>query len=430
MYKNEKENMMEKLMDRIQKFIVPFSEKISSVKFLKAVAETMQIILPITVVGSFAVLFAFIDIGPWQAFLASHPTVAMIFMNTHSLTLACISLYVVMVLPYRYATHLGMKESVNMIPLTVAAFLLLTPTELFTAIPTAWLGHKGMFTALIIGFAVPRLSKFLVDKKVTIKMPAGVPKFIEDTFAVFIACLIIIFSAAAIGKLLEATSVGSLHNVIYTVLQTPLKGIGLSFPGLLITEILMTLFMFCGIHGSTAVPFFDALMQTANTENLSALAAGEPLPNIVNTGLANSIQMGGLGATLGLGILLLIFAKSSRYKQLSRMAIVPQIFNIGEPLLFGIPIMLNPLLFIPYMGGVLANTFIAYFSVALGIIAPFSGVNVSWTLPGILQGLLGNTNPLHGALLQVVILIVDMLIWYPFVKIIDKQALSEEKKTA
>ncbi len=421
---------MEKLMNRIQKFIVPFSEKIASVKFLKAIAETMQIILPITVVGSFAVLFAFIDIGPWQAFLASQPTVAMIFMNTHSLTLACISLYVVMVLPYRYASNLGMKEAINMVPLTVATFLLLTPTELFTAIPTAWLGHKGMFTAIIIGFAVPRLSKFFVDNNLTIKMPAGVPKFIEDTFTVFIACMVIIFSASAIGKLLELTPVNNLHNVIYTVLQTPLQGIGLSFPGLLVTEILMTLFMFCGIHGSSAVPYFEALMQTANTENLAALAAGQPLPNIVNTGLANSIQMGGLGATLGLGILLLVFAKSSRFKQLSRMAIVPQIFNIGEPLLFGIPIMLNPMLFIPYMGGVLANTFIAYFSVALGIVAPFSGVNVSWTLPGVLQGLLGNTVPWQGALLQVVILAVDMLIWYPFVKIIDKEALEAEKGKA
>lgn len=417
---------MEKLMDRIQQFIMPFSEKISSIKYLQAVAETMQVLIPVTVVGSFAALFAFIDIGPWQSFLAANPTVAMIFMNTQSLTLSCIALYVVMILPYRYATHLGMKESINMVPLSVAAFFLLTPTELYTAIPTAWLGHKGMFSALVIAFAVTRISKLFVDKNITIKMPAGVPKFVEDTFTVLIPSFVILLVGATAGKLLEATAAGSIHNLIYTTIQIPLQGIGLSFGGLLVTEILMTVFMYAGIHGSTAVPYMTPLLATANAENLSALAAGQPLPNLVNTGLMNSIQAGGIGATLGLGIILLIFAKSARFKQLSRMAIVPQIFNIGEPLLFGIPIMLNPMLFIPYLGGVLANTFIAYFSVASGIIAPFTGTDVSWTVPLIFQGLLGNSKPLHGVLLQVVILAVDMLIWYPFVKIIDKQALKEE----
>ncbi|NMC29498.1 MAG: PTS sugar transporter subunit IIC [Pelolinea sp.] len=420
---------MEKLMDRIQKLVLPFSEKISSVKYLRALAETMQILMPVTVIGSFACLFAFIDIGPWQAFLAAHPTVAMIFMNTHSLTLACIAFYVVMVLPYRYAEYLGMKESVNMIPLTMAAFLLLTPTQLYTAVPTEWLGFKGMFSAMIIGFLVPKICKFFVDKKITIKMPAGVPKFIEDTFSVLIPAIVIIAGSAILGQVVAGTKIGSVHNVIYTLIQTPLQGIGMSFPSLLLAEILMTLFMFCGIHGSTAVTYTAPLLAAANAENMAAMAAGQSMPNIWTTGLMNSIQAGGIGATLGLAIVLVIFAKSKRYKQLSRMAIVPQIFNIGEPLLFGIPIMLNPLLFIPYMGGVIVNTFVAYFSVASGLVARFNGVDVSWTLPTGIQGLLSNTKPIEGLILQLVIVAIDMLIWYPFVKIIDKQALKEEGET-
>lgn len=188
----------------------------------------------------------------------------------------------------------------------------------------------------------------------------------------------------------------------------------------------MTLAMFCGIHGSSVVPFMDALATAANEQNMAAMAAGSALPNIYTTGLLNSIQMGGIGATLGLGILLFFLAKSKRYKQLSRVAIVPQIFNIGEPLLFGIPIMLNPLLFIPYMLGVIANTCIAYGSVAIGLCARFTGVNPSWTMPGILQGILTCSVPWQGAVLQIVILAVDMLIWYPFVKMIDKQAVEEE----
>src|SRR5699024_5759068 len=97
----------------------------------------------------------------------------------------------------------------------------------------------------------------------------------------------------------------------------------------LITEIIMTLAMFCGIHGSSVVPFMTVLQTQCDTANAAAIAAGQPIPYIYSTGLTNMIQMGGIGATLGFGILLFVFAKSKRYKQLSRVAIVPQIFNIG-----------------------------------------------------------------------------------------------------
>lgn len=419
---------MDKFLEKIQNFVIPFSEKISSVKYLRALAETMQILMPVTVVGSFACLFAFVDIGPWQSFLGANPTVKMIFMNAQSWTLSIIALYVVLILPYRYAEHLGMKESINTVPLAVASFLLLTPTELYTSIPTEWLGHKGMFSAMILGYAIPKICKFFLDKKVTIKMPAGVPRFIEDTFAVLIPGTVIIFVSSVVGQLLAKTNIGSFHNIIYTVVQTPLQGIGLSFPSLLLSEVLMTLFMFCGIHGSTATTYMTPLLTAANVENLAAFTAGESLPNIITSGFNHSIQAGGIGATLGLAILIVIFAKSKRYKQLGKLALVPQIFNIGEPLLFGIPIMLNPLLFIPYMGGVVANTFIAYFAVYFGIVGRFTGVDVSWTLPMGLNGFLACSKPVQGLLLQLFIVAVDMLIWYPFVKIIDKQALAEEKE--
>ena len=130
---------MEKFMSKLEKMIFPVAEKITSIMYLQAVAETMQVILPIIMIGSFACLFAFIDIGPWQAFLTANPTVKMIFMNTQSWTLSCLALYVALILPYLYAVRLEMKEAINMVPLTIAAFLLVTPTELYTAIPTTWL---------------------------------------------------------------------------------------------------------------------------------------------------------------------------------------------------------------------------------------------------------------------------------------------------
>lgn len=282
----------------------------------------------------------------------------------------------------------------------------------------------------MVVYLVVRFVKLCEDHNITIKMPAGVPHYIEATFAVLIPAFIIVFGCSLAGQALTATSFGSIHQLIYTFIQTPLSNLGTGFFGLLITELMMTLAMFCGIHGSSVVPFMDALAIAACEQNAAAIAAGLPIPNIYSYGLLNTIQMGGIGATLGLAILLLVLAKSKRYRQLIKVAFVPQIFNIGEPLLFGLPIMLNPLLFIPYIGGVIVNTCVAYGAVAFGLIARFTGVNPSWTVPGILQGILTNSVPWQGALLQVVIILIDMAIWYPFVKIIDRQACKEEAEAA
>lgn len=421
---------MEKLMEKISGFVEPLSEWVHRMTFLNALAEAMQLLLPITVIGSFACLFAFVDIGPWQAFLGANPMILTAFMNAQSWTLSSIAFYVVLVLPFLYGKRLEVKEPLSCVPLAIAAFLLLTPTQLYTAIPTDWLGHKGMFTAFLVVYLVVRFIKLCEDHNITIKMPAGVPHYIEATFAVLIPAFILIFGCSLIGQLLATTSYGSIHQLIYTFIQTPLSNLGTGFIGLLITELMMTLAMFCGIHGSSVVPFMDALAIACCEENAAAIAAGLPIPNIYSYGLLNTIQMGGIGATLGLAILLLIFSKSKRYRQLIKVAFVPQIFNIGEPLLFGLPIMLNPLLFIPYIGGVVVNTCVAYGAVYFGIVARFNGVNPSWTVPGILQGILTNSVPWQGALLQVVIILIDMAIWYPFVKIIDKQACKEETEAA
>ena len=417
---------MEKFAEKIASFVEPVAEWVSRQKFLIALSETMQTLLPITVVGSFACLFAFLGVDAWQAFLGNNPTLLMAFMNAQSWTLSIIAFYTVIVLPYLYAKKLEMNEPLACVPLTVAAFLLLTPTELYTAIPSAWLGHKGMFTAFIVTFLVVRFVKFCQDKNITIKMPEGVPHYIEATFAVLIPAFIIIFGCSLLGQLLAGTSAGSIHEIIYNFIQTPLQNLGSSFGGLIAQEIAMTLAMFCGIHGSSVVPWQDALITSLNEQNTAAIAAGGALPNIVGSGSMNIIQMGGIGATLGLAILMFFFCKSKRYKQLSRVAIIPQIFNIGEPLLFGIPIMLNPVLFIPYMGGVLANTLIVYLSIAAGLVGKPNGVNPSWTLPGPLQGLVAMSTPVRGLILALVVLAVDMLIWYPFIRMIDKQAVEEE----
>lgn len=418
---------MNKIMDKFNDFVMPLAEKMQEIHFLMALSESMQSMLPVTIVGAFACLLAFIDVGGYQAWLADHFIVMQFFMTVQSLTLSIYSVYVLLVFPFGYAKRLGISEPLTCIPLAFVCFMLLTPVNMYSNIPMQWLGHSGLFSAMIVTFITVRTLKWFLDRNITIKMPAGVPHMVEAAFKVLIPFCVIIPVFGIIGFYFQTTSFGSFHNVIYTLIQAPLKSVGLSLPVYIIYQILMTLFMFCGIHGSSAVAWMSPIMTAATQENLAAYSAGLPLPNIIAGAFENCILIGGIGATLGGCLVMFFFAKSKRYKQVSRVAIVPQIFNIGEPFLFGVPVMLNPILFFPYMGGVLINTVIVYTLVSTGIVARFTGVTIPWTLQGILGGLLGCSVPWQGFILQVGILILDMVIWYPFIRIIDKQALEEEK---
>lgn len=417
---------MDKIMDKFNDFVLPLAEKIQGIHFLMALSESMQAMLPITIVGAFGCLLAFIDVGGYQEWLANHFIVMEFFMTIQSLTLSIYSVYVLLVLPYGYGKRLGISEPLSCIPLAFVCFMLLTPVNMYSDIPMAWLGHSGLFSAMIVTFVTVRALKWFLDNNITIKMPPGVPHMVEMAFKILIPFIVIVPLFGVIGFYFQSTNFGCFHNVIYTLIQAPLKKVGLSLPVYIIYQILMTLFMFCGIHGSSAVAWMSPIMTAATQENLAAYSAGLPLPNIIAGAFENCILVGGIGATLGGCLVMFLFAKSKRYKQVSRVAIIPQIFNIGEPFLFGVPVMLNPILFFPYIGGVLINTVVVYTLVSTGIVARFTGVTIPWTLQGILGGLLGCSVPWQGLLLQVGILILDMIIWYPFIKIIDRQALADE----
>ncbi len=414
---------MEKLMDVLQERLMPLANKITSYKFLMALGQTFQILLPIIMIGSFAALGAFLNVDFWQNFVQS-TGLNMILMGTQSMTLSIIAFYVVMVLPYQYAQKLGINPITSTV-LSVMAFLLVTPTELYTSIPLAWLGYPGLFGAMFVGALVPLLTKFLIDKKIYIKMPAGVPQIVEDSFASLVPAFVIMVIAIVIAQTLAKTSFGSLHGVIYQLIQTPLQGVGLSYPFYLFIQMLSTLLMFAGIHGNTVFGTITPITLAASAENLAALANGSDLPNIITSSFSVFCQPGGIGGTLALAFMLAFLAKSKRLRTLGKLALIPAIFGINEPLIFGIPILLNPMLFIPYILSPIVATTTAYFSIAIGIVPRLSGVEVNWTMPQVISGFLAQ-GP-QAAILQVVIIAITTAIWFPFFKLVDKKITAEEQ---
>ena len=424
-----KTGAMERFTDKLSDVLTPIAEKLQSMKFIGALSQSMQILLPITIVGSFACLLAFVDIFGWQTFLAAHPAIQVALMGIQSVTLSMFAFYVLLVLPYMYATLLGMQEALATVPLTVATFLILTPTELYTSVPIEWLGHKGLISALLISFLVVRVVKLCVDKNIRVKMPAGVPKFVVDAFSVLIPAAFLAVVAALVKYLFSLTSMGTFHNLIYVILQTPFKKVGLSLVGALVTEVTATLAMFVGLHPGTIVGIVDPLRTAADLENLAAWQAGLPLPNIITGGYyAGLALIGAGGSALACTLAVLLFSKSERYKSIGKIALIPGIFGIGEPILFGLPVMLNPMFFIPWIGVTIINQLYAYSAIALGLVGRFTGVSVSWTVPIILNPILTNSTPIRAAIAQAILVVIDLIIWYPFIKAADKKALLAEQK--
>jgi len=345
-------------------------------------------------------------------------------------TLSLIAFYVLLILPYRYASRLGMKEALAVMPITVATFLAATPTELYSAIPTAWLGHTGLLSAVLISFLVVRVTKFFLDKRICIRMPAGVPKFVEDGFTVMVPGTVLVAAFVVINHLFAQTEMATIHNIIYRVLQIPLQRVGLSLFGLTLTQTLSALFMFVGLHASTIVGFTHPLQQAAGLENLYAFQAGLPLPNIVAWGISGFISIGAGGNMLSVTLSVLLFSRSKRFKTMGRVAIVPGLFGIGEPMLFGLPVMLNPMLFIPFIFVTFFNAIVGYLIIAVGIVGRFTGVMLPWTTPPIINVFLSSSTPVRAVIAQLVIIALNLAIWYPFIKAADRVALRDEAALA
>ncbi|MEA5050611.1 MAG: PTS transporter subunit EIIC [Oscillospiraceae bacterium] len=415
---------MEKFINNLQKKLMPVANKLNGNKFLSSLGATFQLLLPVVIIGSFACLFAFLDVDFWQNFVTS-TGLNVVFMTVQSITLSIIALYVVVVFPLKYGEKLGINP-ISAAIVSLISFLILTPTELYTNIPMQWLGYAGLFGALIISGLVCKFIQFCINKKIYIRMPAGVPKLVEDAFASLVPAILIVIISVILSKLIALTSFENFHNVIYTLIQTPLQGFGLSLPAYLVMQIICTLLMFCGIHGNTVFSLYTPLTMAASAENLAAFAGGTTLPNIITSSFSVMCQPGGIGCTFGLAFLLAFVAKSKRLKTLGKMSIVPAIFGINEPLIFGIPILLNPLLFIPYVLGPIWCTVVSYVSIAIGLVPRFSGVEVNWTMPQIVSGFIAQG--WGAAILQIINIVVTTLIWFPFFKLVDRQVTQEESQ--
>ncbi|WP_026682576.1 PTS cellobiose transporter subunit IIC [Virgibacillus sp. Bac332] len=422
-----------KFMEMLENFLLPIADKLNNNRYLSALRDGFMVALPLIIFGSIFVVianFPFLDsMISEEAYKAYQNALG----PASAATLSIMGLFVIVGIGYKLTEHYE-GEAIYGGVVALAAFLILTPQVLegvSGVIPTASLGAQGMFLGIFTAFISAELYRFFVQKDWTIKMPAGVPGAVSKSFSALIPITLTLSIFLIVRILFSYTNFETVQNFIYTIIQQPLTELGSGLPATIVAILLIQVFWFFGLHGQIIVnSVFDPIWYALNDQNLSAFQAGTELPNIVTKQFVDSflVGMGGSGMTLAVIILIFLIGRSRQLKELGKLGAPAGVFNVNEPIIFGLPIIMNPLIIIPWLVAPVVVTIITYFAMSTGLVPPPAGVIVPWTTPVILNGFLATGNAWQGGVLQAVNLVIVIAIWWPFLKIMDKSYYEKETK--
>ncbi|NLC96525.1 MAG: PTS sugar transporter subunit IIC [Erysipelotrichaceae bacterium] len=422
---------MNKFINFMEQKFVPLSNKISTNKYLKSVSGGSMSLLGIIMLGSLFTVLNNIAWAPYQD-LISKIGLSTIFGFIPVVTMDMIALYMSYSIAYVGAKEFGVEKYAKNIGFaSLMAYVLLIPIN-FTAIEGKqfidfeYLGAKGVIVSILVSLITVNIFKYFIKKDITIKMPNGVPQMVVESFIALIPAIATALLFAIIKQGISLTEFGSVQNIIYSLLQKPLQTLTNNLPAFLIFITVAQLLWFFGIHGSmTVLPILFPIFLGFLAENTAAVNAGGIAPNPINFGLYDLANLGGSGATIGLVIVMFLFSKSKRYKVFSRVALPTGLFGVNEPVIFGMPIMLNFVLLIPFLLVPLILVSLAYLLISLNIITPTIGILGAGTLPPFIHGLAQGS--LSFGIFEIFAALISALIYYPFFKILDNQALKEEE---
>ena len=432
---------MNAFMDKLQSVLIPVSNKINDNKALKGISGGFSALLPVIMVGAIFTLLSSLNIAPYQTLITSIG-LKQIFAIPSSFTTDLLALYAVYLIGRAEAKVYGMSDSnANAAGIiSLMFFLILTPlgvtgtdTEsgvsvtVAAAVSTAYFGSKGLFTAMILGVVIPRIYNIFIVNHITIKLPDSVPPMISEAFAQMIPAIAIAFIAALVKFGFTFTAAGTMTDFIYAILKAPLAALTKSPFTYWVLLLFCNFLWFFGIHGGMVANSFRAALYTeASLENLAAYGAGTTIPNILDNSAWFAIgNIGGSACAIGLCLSIALFAKSQRYKALAKIATPAGLCGISEPMVFGVPMVLNPIMLIPMLLAPTATFFLGYGAMATGLIHNTIGTTLPNGTPVLLSGFLA-WGDFSGVILQAVLIAVSTLIYLPFFKVLDKQALEEE----
>lgn len=416
--------------------MMPIAAKVSQNKVLVAIRNGITLALPLIIVGSLLLIISSFPIDAWVEFLTKHGLVDILIKGVDG-TFGIMGLVAAFGIAHALAVQYD-KDGVSAGIISVASFLILTPhilnEEAGAGIPVAYMGAKGLFVAMVVGIISAYIFTWFINHNIQIKLPESVPPAVAKSFSALIPGASIIIMWLVIYAIIQKTGIasGNIHDLLMQIFGGPLGLLGGTLGGTVISIILVSTFWFMGIHGANVVNSVIMPIWLMNTDaNRVAFQAGEELPHIITQPFMESfVYMGGGGATLGLVIAIAITAlkkNSSRVtKGIAPLTLAPGIFNINEPAMFGLPIVLNVSLIIPFILAPVVNAVVTYFAMATGLVHGTVGVVIPWTMPPIVSGFLATGGHISGSIIQIICLVLNVLIYLPFFNVVERQNLKNE----
>ena len=433
------------MIKQLEKFLVPLAEAIGKNKYLVSIRDGFLITTPILIAGS---IFLLIGEFPWPAL---NEWMGSIFVDQKTganltsfiekpagATFSIMAIFAVIAIAYSFAKQMKTNKIFGSAT-AVMSWLLLMPYSIdgvtkiggkevpvsLEGIPLNWVGAKGIFIGIIVSFLAVHIYAFIEKKGWVIKMPPGVPPTVVESFAALIPAMFVMIFFFLINLILGFLGTNA-FQVVFDILQTPLVHLGGTLGALLIAFLFNGLFWFFGINGGAVVgAVYGPVLATLSLENVEFFKNGVGSPNIVNEQFYELfVVYGGAGSTLSLIIAMLFFCKSKRITELGKLALIPGIFGINEPIIFGLPMVLNPVMVLPFLLIPIFNILVGYTSMAMKLVPITNGVTIPWTTPPVISGFLATD--WRGAVLQIILIIIGIFLYMPFIKAMDKQYLADE----
>ena len=428
------------MKDKLQNVLLSISSKVETNKYLGSIKEAFTMFVPFIIVGSFGSMLNILVSGanglaqwvPWLSNLSPA------FTAINFVTISCMSLPIAFLIGYKLAEKENLPQLESGL-IGLLSYLAVCPNTISTVVEglkdpvvssglgSGVIGAQGLFVSMIMSMVAVKFFGLLTNiDAIKIKMPDSVPTGIARSFNILIPIFIIITVFSVAGCLFNAYTGNYINVWIYNIIQVPLQALANTTVGIVILSLVNQIFWFLGIHGGMVIEGVRGPLSAAGlAENISAVQAGGVATNILTRGFWTSfVVVGGGGITLSLLIAIFIFSKREDHKSIAKFSLIPGICGINEPVVFGLPLVLNPIFAIPFILNSVIAAFIAVVATNIGFLT--CGVlDCPPGLPVFVTGFI--SYGIHGIIVQAIILIVTFIIWVPFVLMSNKQAKLEQK---
>lgn len=428
-----KQEIFDKFIDLMGRF--------AEIKEVAALRDGFIFTTPFTIAGSIFLLIANFPIPGYTEFMASilGADWSAPLNQVSGATFDILAIIVVLATAYKFAENEGC-DAISAAILSLCSFLIIIKSSVIApsgevvtgVIPKLWAGSNGVITAILVSIIVARVFCYCEKNHISIKMPESVPTGVQKAFAALIPGIIIFAGSAVVYIVCDLLASMTFPEIVFAVIQTPLQALSDTLGGGVIISALMSVLFWAGIHGPNVIGgVINPLVMANALDNQHLIDAGmtligNPQAKYITIQVTDVfIKSGGCGITLGFLIAAFIKAKSSQMKQISKLALVPGLFNVNEPIIFGLPIVFNPYLLFPFIAAPVVAMIVTYVSIAVGFMSPFSAIQVPWTTPAIISGLL--LNGWQGMVIQIINILLATIIYFPFVTAQDKVYQKEEQ---